>query len=128
VANRLIDLSFGAARQLDMIRNGTSFVEVQVVTADSARNQPAPSVERSGKLAESLFVQVGAFGEYSNAIRLRALLNDSGIEGVVIREQRLNGRKLFRVRIGPVASVTEFDETVARVVDLGISDAHLAIE
>ena len=128
VANRLIDLSFGAARQLDMIRNGTSFVEVQVVTADSVRNKPASSIERSGELAESLFVQVGAFGEYGNATRLRALLNDSGIEDVVIREQRLHDRKLFRVRIGPVTSVTEFDETIARVVDLGISDAHLAIE
>jgi rare lipoprotein A len=40
VANRIIDLSYSAARKLDMIRNGTAFVQMEVLTPASA---PVPA-------------------------------------------------------------------------------------
>ena len=47
VANRIIDLSYSAATRLDMIRNGTAFVQVEVLTP------AAPSADRidAGKRA-----------------------------------------------------------------------------
>jgi rare lipoprotein A len=41
VANRIIDLSYTAASKLDMIRNGTAFVQVETLSAHA----PAPSAE-----------------------------------------------------------------------------------
>ncbi len=126
VANRLIDLSYGAAVELDMIRNGTSFVEVEVVTPRSSGRK-----QRGGRLpmvAGALFVQVGAFADRGNASRLRSMLRKAGLKNVVIRKDRVDGERIFRVRIGPVASVEEFDATVARVGKLGVSDAYLASE
>ena len=38
VANRIIDLSYTAALKLDMIRNGTAFVQVETLSAASAEN------------------------------------------------------------------------------------------
>ncbi|MCH8958058.1 MAG: septal ring lytic transglycosylase RlpA family protein [Proteobacteria bacterium] len=126
VANRLIDLSYGAAVELDMIGNGTSFVEVEVVTPKSGRRK-----QGGGGLPMvpgTLFVQVGAFSDRGNASRLRSMLRKAGLKNVVIRKDRVDGERIFRVRIGPVASVEEFDATVARVGKLGVSDAYLASE
>ena len=48
VDNRLIDLSYSAARKLDMIRDGTSLVEVTAISFDdpptTASNSPKPAV------------------------------------------------------------------------------------
>ena len=128
VANRLIDLSYGAALQLDMIRNGTSFVEVEVVTPKFPGGKQGGEINRPIDEADTLFVQVGAFGDRGNASRLRSMLLSAGMKDVVIRKDRVNGERIYRVRIGPLTSVEEFDATVAQVSKLGVSDAYLAIE
>lgn len=126
VANRLIDLSYGAAVELDMIRNGTSFVEVEVVSPRSQRRKKGG--RRPPMVPGTLYVQVGAFADRGNATRLRSMLLNADVKDVVIRKDRVNGRHIYRVRIGPVASVEEFDATVERVGELGVSDAYLATE
>jgi cell division protein FtsN len=35
---------------------------------------------------------------------------------------------MYRVRIGPVPSVAEFDRIVAALERVGVSDAHLALD
>ena len=128
VENRLIDLSYGAALQLDMIKNGTSFVEVQVITPISPSRKPNIGTSRPTDEADALFVQVGAFGDHRNAALLRSMLLNAGVADVAIRKGHINGRPVYRVRIGPVTSVEEFDATVARVSELGVNDAYLATE
>jgi hypothetical protein len=38
------------------------------------------------------------------------------------------GAHLYRVRLGPIESVAQFDELTARLAALGVPDARLAIE
>lgn len=129
VDNRLIDLSYGAANELDMIDAGTAFVEVQVVTPDDWQAVPAAEIDvETRDIPGSLYVQVGAFSELANANRQRAFLLQSGIEDVVIRDDHRNGKPLYRVRIGPIDSVTDFDLMVVQARNLGIEDAHLATD
>ena len=40
----------------------------------------------------------------------------------------LDGRTLYRVRVGPIPSVNEFDRVLTRMRSLGLSDAQLAAE
>jgi rare lipoprotein A len=120
VGNRVIDLSYTAAVKLDMLREGTALVEVRTLSPetlplDRAAQTPPPE----------LFVQVGAFAEPGNAMRLAERLRRAGVQGVIVRSP-LDGARLNRVRIGPVASVAEFDALVARLADLGVADARLA--
>ncbi|MCZ6687115.1 MAG: septal ring lytic transglycosylase RlpA family protein [Gammaproteobacteria bacterium] len=126
VANRLIDLSYGAAVELDMIGNGTSFVEVEVVTPKYGRRKHGGG--GLPMVPGTLFVQVGAFSDRGNASRLRSMLLNAGLKDVVIRKDRVDGQRIYRVRVGPVANVDEFDATVERVGELGVSDAYLATE
>jgi rare lipoprotein A len=125
VANRLIDLSYTAALKLDMIREGTTLVEVRALT---------PGVPSSSTLTRAsetpppeLYVQAGAFADERNAQHLLERLRAAGVAGAFVLARPEKSR-LFRVRVGPVASVAEYDALVARLARLGVRDARLAID
>ncbi len=118
--NRIIDLSRAAAEQLDMIRTGTAMVEVRSLAA----GEPPPAVRPAGQF----FAQAGAFAEQSNAERLAGRLRNAGIDGVSVAEARVGGRRLFRVRAGPVASVAEFDALIERLLAAGVESPRLALQ
>ena len=121
VANRLIDLSYVAAAKLDMLGTGTALVEVRAITPDT------PSVLT--RIAESpppmLYVQVGAYAVRSNAERVVAKLQAAGLPGAFVFGPPVTRSRLYRVRIGPVGGVPEFDRLVARLTTLGYPGARL---
>jgi rare lipoprotein A len=119
--NRIIDLSRAAAERLGMIGSGTALVEVRSLAA-GAPAPPAPAP------ASRFYAQAGAFAEEDNARRLAGRLRDAGVADVVVSEARLDGRRLFRVRVGPVGSVPEFDRLVERLRAAGVESPRLALE
>lgn len=124
-SGRIVDLSYSAAAKLDMLRAGTALVEVralmpgQSTLIDSSLKTPS---------LKTLFVQAGAFGNAANAERLAAQLHSNGYEKAFVRSDMVNGRTMYRVRLGPIADVASFDNVVARLKTLGIADAHLALD
>ena len=138
VGNRIIDLSYTAAAKLDMLRNGTAMVEIRTVdpTATPAAAPPAvataAAAEGVAPVAETpapaLFVQAGAFADPANAERLAERLRGGNYGKVFVRDDQIAGRRMYRVRIGPVPDVAEFDRVVAALERAGISDAHLALD
>jgi rare lipoprotein A len=131
VANRIIDLSYTAAAKLDMLREGTAMVEVRALapgapetpaavmaaTAPTPRPAPPPA-------SPLLYVQTGAFADPANAERELARLQAAGLASTFVVPPP-EGSQLYRVRIGPVGSVAEFDALAARLAALGIPDARL---
>jgi rare lipoprotein A len=122
VANRLIDLSYAAASRLDMVREGTTLVEVRSVDVATGS---APSLPVK---ADELYVQAGAFAEQANADRLVERLRAAGIGVAFVRRDDVNGKPLYRVRVGPVPTVAEFDRVVEELRGVGIADARLAVD
>jgi rare lipoprotein A len=138
VDNRLIDLSYAAALELDMVRDGTAMVAVEVLPYDTVDQPPTVAATASGApstmaaasaplpLAKTLiFLQVGAFGEAGNAERLKAQLENGGLGDVLIHYETAGEQPLYRVRVGPIADVAEYDRLIDRVATLNIRDAHL---
>ncbi|HEY6824409.1 MAG TPA: septal ring lytic transglycosylase RlpA family protein [Steroidobacteraceae bacterium] len=123
-ANRLIDLSYSAAMKLDMVRDGTTLVEVRALTA----TVPDVLTRSSAQPPPALYVQAGAFADQQHAQRLLARLQAAGLGRAFIALPLQNGAHLYRVRLGPVESVAQFDELTARLAALGVPDARLAIE
>jgi rare lipoprotein A len=121
---RIIDLSHSAASKLDMLREGTTFVEVRALVP----GQAAASPSASGATDTSLYVQAGAFGAEANAARLLAQLRSQGVQKSFVRQDELAGKPLYRVRIGPIPTVGEFDRIVAQLKSLGVTDARLAAD
>jgi rare lipoprotein A len=145
VDNRIIDLSYTAASKLEMLRNGTAMVEVRSVDPTAAIAPPVTAAateplasdaavesttggEAPAVSAKALFIQAGAFSDPKNAARLAEKLRGGGYGNVFVRDDQIAGRRLYRVRIGPVPDVAEFDRIVAALEHVGINDAHLALD
>ncbi len=125
VANRLIDLSYTAAAKLDMLRAGTAMVEVRVVTPNDPQSQ---ALTRSSETPPpTLYVQAGAFAVPANAQGLQRRLQQAGLASAVVIAPA-PGHHLFRVRLGPVSSVADFDAVAAKLATLGVPDALLALD
>ena len=81
--------------------------------------QPMPEWGRN------IYVQLGAFGLRPNAEQLRSKLEMANIRGANV-VQKDDG--LFRVRIGPLASVDDADALAAKLDAAGIYGRHMVIE
>lgn len=134
VNNRIIDLSYAAARKLDMVEDGTSLVEVTAINFDEPSGDrpvrrttaaPLPVPPAPADADHQIYVQVGAFGDRANAERRRLLLVRGGIAGGFIDADTGANPMLYRVRIGPIAGVAEYDVLVDRLSSLGIDDPYL---
>lgn len=122
-AGRIIDLSYAAAVKLGVDRTGTAKVEVRALaggadTREPAAPQvtaPAPPREYSGRQV----IQVGAYRERDNARRIAEQLEEAGIDDVEIEDVRIEGGKVWRVRVGPMAP-RAVDGVLERIRRLGL--------
>ena len=125
VANRLIDLSYTAAAKLDMLREGTTFVEVQALVPGA----PPDNLTRTSETPPpTLYVQVGAFADQGNAQRAVARLQGAGMTTAFIAPPAATDKPLYKVRVGPIDDVGKFDQLSARLAKLGFSGARLALD
>jgi rare lipoprotein A len=141
VGDRIIDLSYTAAAKLDMLLQGTAPVEVRVITPREGSGSavppippaaPAPPVTVVNAPAASspapsgkvMYIQAGVFADHENARRRVEVLLAAGIE-LASLDETTNLRAPHRVRVGPFASVEEFDLNMRRLREIGITDAHL---
>jgi rare lipoprotein A len=101
--NRVLDLSYGAARELGFVAQGTA--KVRIETLEEIRDS-----------APSYTVQVGAFIEEENARMLKQRLSKK-YDTVYIMPFESNTGKFFRVRVGSY-STEEKAERVANGIML----------
>jgi rare lipoprotein A len=101
-------------------------------SADSAPPTASADLSSGGistvPVPRALFIQAGAFSDPMNAERLLEKLRGGGYGHVFVRDNEIQGRRMYRVRIGPVPNVAEFDRIVAALERAGINDAHLALD
>lgn len=146
VNNRIIDLSYAAALKLDMIGDGTSLVEITAITFDDppgdyptqqpmtpqpARQSAPPPVDPTPPQtmdANKIYVQVGAFGSRDNAERRSTALSAAHIANVFIHADTSVRPTLYRVRIGPIHDVIQYDVIVEELENIGIPDPYLITE
>lgn len=141
VHNRIIDLSYAAALKLDMVKDGTSLVEVTAINFVEpprdvpVRNTTPQEPDMSAAVSEPSFAdtnvvyaQVGAFGSRENAQRRLDLIQQAGIRNSRIHEDRSGSNLLYRVRIGPIREVLQYDLLVEELGNLGIDEPYLVTE
>ena len=132
--NRLIDLSYAAATRLGIVGTGTGLVEVEAVSATEApvmASKPAgPELIARANAAEvpRLYLQVGAFASRENAEAARSNLVAAGLTPVHIESAQRDGAPVWRVRLGPLATVEESDHLAARISAQGFPSPIVAVE
>lgn len=129
--NRIIDLSYAAAAKLGILPEGTGLVEVRTIdpaqpdyqTTIAAAPPPPPPAQTS------IYLQIGAFSNQQNAERLRTRLQGADFPSARITEAHANNSaRVYRVRIGPIASVEDADRMVAKLIELGINDSRVVVD
>lgn len=73
-----------------------------------------------------LFIQAGAFSFFENANRARAKLSMLGPVGIF--SVLVDGKDLFRVRVGPLNSIANADQMLEWVIRRGYSDSRIIVE
>lgn len=128
--DRLIDLSYSAAKKLDIISKGTGRVEVRVITSGHSVNElpvkPTKTV-KSDSFAR-LYLQVGAFSTSLSAEQLKTKLQQKIADVILISAMEKPDGNLYRVRVGPLSSVEYGDELASRLLDLGFGSSHIVVE
>ena len=116
--DRIIDMSYGAALRLDMIKTGTARVEVRAIEvgggSEFADTKPAKTV------TSDTWLQAGAYSRKDGARQMAGKLEQSGLSPVSVRE--VDG--LYRVWLGPYASASEAERVIDRAVELGFDRPH----
>ncbi|MGX5200810.1 septal ring lytic transglycosylase RlpA family protein [Aliikangiella sp. IMCC44632] len=114
--NRIIDLSYAAAHKLGMTQAGTAKVEVETINFSQQAIKQA-KVAASNKDKRLRFVQVGAYANHQTAQKLAKVLDREIKLPVKITHITRRGKKLYRVRIGPVPTL-EIAEELVQTLDI----------
>lgn len=97
--NRIIDLSKAAAIKLDMIKDGTTRVRIDILAQDTTRNDfydmNLKKLDLSGYA-----IQIGSYSNYSNAIRNLKRLKAETSQNVYLQIVQVHKKKIHRVVIG----------------------------
>ena len=95
VPGRDIDLSYGAAKEIGLIGPGTATVRISYFGRDSGYIKEVKYASSGGPYT----IQVGAFREMENALRLKSGL-ELKYKGVYVIEASVNNTAYYRVRVG----------------------------
>lgn len=129
VKNRLIDLSYAAARKLGVVATGTAPVEVRAIDPRHPRQASAtPAALHPPAHRVHLYVQVGAFIDRMNAERLYQRLERMPLARVQIQRGVSKQRTIYRVRIGPLANVDEADRLSDALARRGLRDTRIVVD
>jgi rare lipoprotein A len=131
--NRLIDLSYVAAVKLDMHNQGIARVEVRALPPLGSQTRLAAVQDSLGPVGAGvaptvqvpegrLYLQVASFGERVNADALKQRLRAAGIKDVELQRAEVEGKSLWRVRIGPYARPGNLERARGKVRALGLGE------
>lgn len=122
-ANRIIDLSYAAAKKLRYANKGTAMVEVKAINLRNPNATPPTILAKN----PHLYLQVGAFSNYEHAARLKQRLSNYTNKPIRITKLDSHHRILYRVRIGPLIGVGESDALFNKLHRHGLNTAITVI-
>ncbi len=89
---------------------------------------PSKEVTSTAPASPALYIQVGAYGDAANAQRVLRRLQGAGFSNAFSLSAESAGRRLQRIRVGPISTVEQFDALAARLATLGFPEARLATD
>lgn len=116
VSGRDLDLSYAAAKEIGIIRQGISEVRIEYIGRDTSYMKEVRYLSGTGPFT----IQVGSFKELSNASRLKLSL-DLKYTLIYLTEAKIKGSRFYRVRIGKFSMKEEAYKLAKTLADEGYS-------
>ncbi len=119
-ANRIIDLSYAAAKKLGVVEAGTALVEVCAINPRETEQSTRARMASGGPL--NFYLQFGAFRDKKNAERLHEQI-DRTVDGLAtVVPGTAGGKRIYRVHVGPLVSIDVADQLVDALARIGVRD------
>ena len=117
--NRIMDLSYAAAKKLGYIRTGTALVEVTSLNM----GRPEPSAN-----AAKLYLQIGSYPTLAKA-QSAAKHVHSSIDRATseIQVAQIRGKTWYRLQLGPMKHTRTAEQIYRQVQELGYNDAYTVV-
>jgi rare lipoprotein A len=112
VRGRVVDLSYGAARKIDMVGSGTARVIITALGEAGKRQEEIIEMAR-GFYEGYYYVQIGAFTNPDNAIRLQNRFLEAGHKTII---KKYRGKKTLYYRVQVFVGNSLKDAAQARVI------------
>ncbi len=129
VGDRIIDLSYKAAKKIKMIEPGTAPVKITVLSADGSSTASGESHNfKTTEYFSGIFsVQVGSFQDWDNAEKLRKDLASNYDDARIVTYQD-GSDTFYRVRVGQYTSVDEVMASEKQLLENGYKGAFSVAE
>ncbi|NOT13520.1 MAG: septal ring lytic transglycosylase RlpA family protein [Methylococcaceae bacterium] len=125
VGNRLLDLSYAAAKKLDLQEGGVGKVEIKSISS----SQALPQLQKSSEKNESnVYLQVGSFGSEKKALKLKNKISSHHLPQPKIRASKYKTATLYKVQMGPIDSSDGADKLYQQLAKIGITDTQIVTE
>ncbi len=129
VKGRVIDLSYGAAKELDMIGPGVVDVKVEALAREVGRvrseGATVPILEWQDFRKGEFTVQVGAFENADNALKLAERFRKTYSYTKVLVYQDATGRVLYRVHVSRSETLGEAATIERQLEETGFPNAFI---
>ena len=131
VKGRIIDLSYGAARQVGLIGPGVAKVKLVVLGMEvgtwNSPTGPSPIVRVPDIRQGAFTVQIGAFSQRKNALsiadRLKTLFKY--VEVIEVKGRAGQSKTLFRVRVSRAKTLKEANMIKDKLKRIGFEEAFV---
>lgn len=119
--NRILDLSYVAAKKLGYADRGTAYVQVTAV--DGSPSHYAEHYAKHSSQHKKLYLQMGAFHSYANAKQLQNRVAHYTHRHTIITAKHSGAHEIYRVQIGPLAGLRERHHLQVELADRGLGHA-----
>ncbi|MCW8956433.1 MAG: septal ring lytic transglycosylase RlpA family protein [Gammaproteobacteria bacterium] len=126
---RIIDLSYAAARKLGIAGTGTGPVEIRAISTGNMDLDTSSVVLPEASRGDGrIHVQVAAYGVSDSAERVAGDLRNKNFNSVRVHVIESDGKKLYRVRIGPIPNIDLAYRVLKNLNDIGLQSARVVVD
>ena len=124
-SNRVMDLSYAAAKTLDLQQTGSGTVEIKAIAPEQALAQLRNTAKKQEK---NVYLQVGTFGNKKKALSLRNKIAANHLPQPEILPSTHKGATLYKVQMGPINSSASAHKLNIQLAKLGITTTQFVTE
>ena len=116
IKGRIIDLSYSAAKQLDVVGPGTAPVTIEALgySSEQGAGDAGPFRQPLSYELGPFTLQIGAFVVKDNALRLAQKMNEQYGQSSVV-EGWVKGQKFYRVRVGLYKNLDDAESAIHKM-------------
>jgi len=99
--NRIIDLSYVAAKKLGFQPNGTGLVRVTAINPDES------NTSKNSLSKKAFYLQVAAFRIKENATKFKDKLSKITNYPIMVEQTSLDGSPIYKIQVGPIKDIQD---------------------